>query len=178
MWQDLNLPLDTSSWSEEDLKNPAKLYEKTVLFSAQREMADKILDAQWEGDSKRNAFYTVWYYITFMIPNAYSFYPLLRFVGGNLSCKMANKCLVFWQDSQTCFRVVDVGRPVWFRTGIKRACLILLILQYGSGIHNQYLHFVSCQRQNSPNISTWPFIYLQAHTITSHDAWVLLKRFK
>ncbi|CAA7049080.1 unnamed protein product [Microthlaspi erraticum] len=47
-WGDLNLPLNTSSWSEEDLKNPAKLYEKTVLLNAQREIADKILDAQWE----------------------------------------------------------------------------------------------------------------------------------
>ncbi|KAH0906400.1 hypothetical protein HID58_038227 [Brassica napus] len=46
--QELNLPLNTSSWSEEDLKNPAKLYEKTVLLNAQREIADKILDAQWE----------------------------------------------------------------------------------------------------------------------------------
>lgn len=40
--------MNTSSWSEEDLKNPAKLYEKTVLLNAQREIADKILDAQWE----------------------------------------------------------------------------------------------------------------------------------
>ncbi|KAG2299272.1 hypothetical protein Bca4012_010843 [Brassica carinata] len=47
-WGELNLPLNTSSWSEEDLKNPAKLYEKTVLLNAQREIADKILDAQWE----------------------------------------------------------------------------------------------------------------------------------
>ncbi|ESQ43105.1 hypothetical protein EUTSA_v10013651mg [Eutrema salsugineum] len=47
-WGDLNLPLNTSSWSEDDLKNPAKLYEKTVLLNAQREIADKILDAQWE----------------------------------------------------------------------------------------------------------------------------------
>ncbi|KAG2304684.1 hypothetical protein Bca4012_063735 [Brassica carinata] len=47
-WAELNLPLNTSSWSEEDLKNPAELYEKTVLLNAQREIADKILDAQWE----------------------------------------------------------------------------------------------------------------------------------
>nr|BAD94366.1 hypothetical protein [Arabidopsis thaliana] len=47
-WGELNLPLNISSWSEEDLKNPAKLYEKTVLLNAQREIADKILDAQWE----------------------------------------------------------------------------------------------------------------------------------
>ncbi|XP_010482789.1 PREDICTED: uncharacterized protein LOC104761409 [Camelina sativa] len=47
-WGELNLPLNTSSWSEEDLKNPTKLYEKTVLLNAQREIADKILDAQWE----------------------------------------------------------------------------------------------------------------------------------
>ncbi|KAL5736357.1 hypothetical protein ACOSP7_030816 [Xanthoceras sorbifolium] len=47
-WGDLDLPLNASSWSEEDLRDPKKLYEKTVLLNAQREMADKILDAQWE----------------------------------------------------------------------------------------------------------------------------------
>ncbi|XP_044481989.1 uncharacterized protein LOC123208514 isoform X2 [Mangifera indica] len=47
-WGELDLPLNASSWSEEDLKDPKKLYEKTVLLNAQREMADKILDAQWE----------------------------------------------------------------------------------------------------------------------------------
>ncbi|KAH9621406.1 hypothetical protein KSS87_012540 [Heliosperma pusillum] len=47
-WGELNLPLDSSSWSKEDLKDPKKLYEMTVLLNAQREMADKILDAQWE----------------------------------------------------------------------------------------------------------------------------------
>ncbi|CAM8954588.1 unnamed protein product [Rhodiola kirilowii] len=47
-WGDLNLPLDSSSWSEEDLKDPKKLYEMTVLLNAQRELADQILDSQWE----------------------------------------------------------------------------------------------------------------------------------
>lgn len=47
-WGDLSLPLDSSSWSEEDLKDPKKLYEMTVLLNAQRELADKILDSQWE----------------------------------------------------------------------------------------------------------------------------------
>ncbi|KAK3028413.1 hypothetical protein RJ639_039623 [Escallonia herrerae] len=47
-WGELNLPLNASSWSEEDLKDPKKLYEMTVLLNAQREIADKILDAQWE----------------------------------------------------------------------------------------------------------------------------------
>ncbi|KAK9688890.1 hypothetical protein RND81_09G019000 [Saponaria officinalis] len=47
-WGELNLPLDASSWSQDDLKDPKKLYEMTVLLNAQREMADKILDAQWE----------------------------------------------------------------------------------------------------------------------------------
>ncbi|KAJ0103045.1 hypothetical protein Patl1_04691 [Pistacia atlantica] len=46
--QELDLPLNASSWSEEDLKDPKKLYEKTILLNAQREMADKILDTQWE----------------------------------------------------------------------------------------------------------------------------------
>ncbi|KAI3448649.1 hypothetical protein Pfo_005314, partial [Paulownia fortunei] len=32
----------------EDLKDPKKLYEMTILLNAQREIADKILDAQWE----------------------------------------------------------------------------------------------------------------------------------
>ncbi|WVY99334.1 hypothetical protein V8G54_025404 [Vigna mungo] len=47
-WQELDLPLNASSWSEEDLKNPEKFYEMTVLLNAQREISDKILDAQWE----------------------------------------------------------------------------------------------------------------------------------
>ena len=46
--QNLDLPLNASSWSEDDLKDPAKLYEMTVLLNAQREIADKLLDAQWE----------------------------------------------------------------------------------------------------------------------------------
>ncbi|KAK9152798.1 hypothetical protein Sjap_000278 [Stephania japonica] len=47
-WGDLDLPLNASSWSKEELKDPKKLLEMTVLLSAQREMADKILDSQWE----------------------------------------------------------------------------------------------------------------------------------
>ncbi|KAL6538329.1 hypothetical protein OROGR_012317 [Orobanche gracilis] len=47
-WGDLELPLDSSSWTKEDLKDPKKLYEMTVLLNAQTEIADKILDAQWE----------------------------------------------------------------------------------------------------------------------------------
>ncbi|XP_077252270.1 embryo defective 2737 isoform X2 [Tasmannia lanceolata] len=47
-WGDLNLPLNASSWTEEELKDPKKLSEMTILLNAQREMADKILDGQWE----------------------------------------------------------------------------------------------------------------------------------
>ncbi|CAA2954537.1 Embryo defective 2737 [Olea europaea subsp. europaea] len=47
-WGELNLPLNASSWTEEDLKDSKKLYEMTVLLNAQREIADKILDTQWE----------------------------------------------------------------------------------------------------------------------------------
>ncbi|CAI0440918.1 unnamed protein product [Linum tenue] len=47
-WGELDLPLNSSSWTEEDLKKPEKFYEMTVLLNAQREMADKMLDAQWE----------------------------------------------------------------------------------------------------------------------------------
>ncbi|KAM7251673.1 hypothetical protein ACFE04_023556 [Oxalis oulophora] len=47
-WGELDLPLNTSSWSEEDLKDSKKFYEMTVLLNAQREIADKILDSQWE----------------------------------------------------------------------------------------------------------------------------------
>lgn len=46
--QELDLPLTASSWSEEDRKDPKKLYEMTVLLNAQREIADQILDSQWE----------------------------------------------------------------------------------------------------------------------------------
>ncbi|GAB4849501.1 hypothetical protein Ancab_004295 [Ancistrocladus abbreviatus] len=47
-WGELKLPLDESSWTEVDLKDPRKLYEMTVLLNAQREIAEKILDTQWE----------------------------------------------------------------------------------------------------------------------------------
>ncbi|KAL3636884.1 hypothetical protein CASFOL_019183 [Castilleja foliolosa] len=47
-WGELDLPLNASSWTNEDLKDPKKLYEMTILLNAQREFADKILDAQWE----------------------------------------------------------------------------------------------------------------------------------
>ncbi|KAL0320660.1 UNVERIFIED_CONTAM: hypothetical protein Sradi_5327500 [Sesamum radiatum] len=47
-YEDLDLPLNASSWSEEDLKDPKKQYEMTILLNAQREIADKILDTQWE----------------------------------------------------------------------------------------------------------------------------------
>ncbi|KAI7732982.1 hypothetical protein M8C21_024973 [Ambrosia artemisiifolia] len=47
-WGELDVPLNASSWSEEDLKDPKKLYEMTVLLNAQREIAEKILDDQWE----------------------------------------------------------------------------------------------------------------------------------
>ncbi|KAM2961232.1 hypothetical protein FF1_030831 [Malus domestica] len=48
-WGELDLPLNASSWS----KNPEKFYEMTVLLNAQRELADKILDAQWETMASR-----------------------------------------------------------------------------------------------------------------------------
>ncbi|CAN1828667.1 hypothetical protein LINPERHAP1_LOCUS32303 [Linum perenne] len=47
-WGELDLPLNASSWSEDDLKSPEKIIEMTVLLNAQKEIADKILDAQWE----------------------------------------------------------------------------------------------------------------------------------
>nr|KYP58852.1 hypothetical protein KK1_014274 [Cajanus cajan] len=47
-WGELDLPLKASSWSDEDLKDPEKFYEMTILLNAQREISDKILDAQWE----------------------------------------------------------------------------------------------------------------------------------
>ncbi|GKA92260.1 hypothetical protein Tco_0814185 [Tanacetum coccineum] len=47
-FMELNVPLNESSWSEEDLKDPKKLYKMNVLLNAQREIAEKILDDQWE----------------------------------------------------------------------------------------------------------------------------------
>ncbi|XP_010520918.1 PREDICTED: uncharacterized protein LOC104799929 [Tarenaya hassleriana] len=45
----LDVPTRPQNWgTEEELKDPAKLYEKTVLLNAQREIADTILDAQWK----------------------------------------------------------------------------------------------------------------------------------
>ncbi|KAM7498688.1 hypothetical protein LguiA_023102 [Lonicera macranthoides] len=47
-WGDLDLPLSASSWSKDDLKDPKKLDEMRVLLSAQKEIADQILDTQWQ----------------------------------------------------------------------------------------------------------------------------------
>ncbi|WOL00748.1 hypothetical protein Cni_G09461 [Canna indica] len=47
-WGELDLPLNASSWTEKELKDPNKLLEMTSLLTAQREIADQILDAQWE----------------------------------------------------------------------------------------------------------------------------------
>ncbi|XP_027341065.1 uncharacterized protein LOC113854328 isoform X1 [Abrus precatorius] len=55
-WGELDLPLSASSWSEEDLKNPEKFYEMTVLLNAQREISDQILDAQWETKWRQDKF--------------------------------------------------------------------------------------------------------------------------
>ena len=52
--QGSNLPLDESFWSNDDLKDPKKLYEMTVLLNAQREIAEKILDDQWETRWRQN----------------------------------------------------------------------------------------------------------------------------
>lgn len=46
--EDLELPLNASSWSKDELKDPGKLHEMAILLNAQRELADKILDSQWE----------------------------------------------------------------------------------------------------------------------------------
>ncbi|KAL2944326.1 Inner membrane protein CreD [Bienertia sinuspersici] len=53
-WGELNLPLDASSWSKDDLKDPKKVNEMTVLLNAQREIAEKMLDAQWETKWRQN----------------------------------------------------------------------------------------------------------------------------
>ncbi|KAK8913790.1 hypothetical protein KSP39_PZI024438 [Platanthera zijinensis] len=55
-WGDLDLPLTASSWTTEDLKDPNKLLEMTSLLTAQRELADKILDVQWEAQWRQNKF--------------------------------------------------------------------------------------------------------------------------
>lgn len=44
----MELPLSKSSWTDEELKDPKKLLEMTTLLNAQREMANKLLDVQWE----------------------------------------------------------------------------------------------------------------------------------
>ncbi|PKU76870.1 uncharacterized protein LOC110105919 isoform X1 [Dendrobium catenatum] len=55
-WGDLDLPLTESSWTKEELKDPNKLLEMVSLLTAQRELADKILDAQWEAQWRQNKF--------------------------------------------------------------------------------------------------------------------------
>ncbi|KAK1325743.1 hypothetical protein QJS10_CPA01g02938 [Acorus calamus] len=47
-WGELNLPLDASSWTQEELKDPKKLHEMTTLLNAQKEIVDRILDSEWE----------------------------------------------------------------------------------------------------------------------------------
>ncbi|XP_010696048.3 uncharacterized protein LOC104908621 [Beta vulgaris subsp. vulgaris] len=53
-WGELNLPLNASSWSKDELKDPKKLQEMTLLLNAQREIAEKVLDAQWEAKWRQN----------------------------------------------------------------------------------------------------------------------------
>nr|GEW76700.1 retrotransposon protein, putative, Ty1-copia subclass [Tanacetum cinerariifolium] len=52
--------LNASSWSEEHLKDPKKLYEMNMLLNAQREIAEKILDdegeAKWRQESCTGVF--------------------------------------------------------------------------------------------------------------------------
>ncbi|PKA51678.1 hypothetical protein AXF42_Ash003045 [Apostasia shenzhenica] len=55
-WGDLDLPLTASSWTEEELKDPKKLLEMTSLLNAQRVMAEKILDEQWEAKWRQDKF--------------------------------------------------------------------------------------------------------------------------
>ena len=73
--QELDLPLNASSWAEEDLKDPKKLLEMTTLLNAQREIADKILDAQWEAKWRQDK---VWLYFR-LTPGLWScaFYCLI-----------------------------------------------------------------------------------------------------
>lgn len=52
--QGSNLPLDESFWSNEDLKDPKKLYEATVLLNARRETSEKILVEQLEAKLEQN----------------------------------------------------------------------------------------------------------------------------
>ncbi|KAG0498924.1 hypothetical protein HPP92_003279 [Vanilla planifolia] len=55
-WGDLDLPLSASSWTEEELRDPDKLLEAISLLTAQRKMADGILDAQWEAKWRQDKF--------------------------------------------------------------------------------------------------------------------------
>ena len=52
--QGSNLPLDESFWSNDDLKDPKKLYEATVLLNARRETSEKILVEQLEAKLEQN----------------------------------------------------------------------------------------------------------------------------
>lgn len=75
----MNLPLDASSWSEEDLKDPKKLYEMTVLLNAQREIAEKMLDAQWEAKWREEKVGHLRVLLNFMLEHGYCDIPIQQF---------------------------------------------------------------------------------------------------
>lgn len=58
-WGELDLPLSASSWTAEEMKDPKKLLEMTALLDAQRQWADKLLDAQWEAKWRENKLNTL-----------------------------------------------------------------------------------------------------------------------
>ncbi|KAJ4782095.1 Embryo defective 2737 [Rhynchospora pubera] len=54
-WGQLDMPFKELSWSDEELKDPNKSEEITaLLIKAQKEVADKILDTEWEAQWREN----------------------------------------------------------------------------------------------------------------------------
>ncbi|XP_071727173.1 uncharacterized protein [Rutidosis leptorrhynchoides] len=77
-WGELDVPLKASSWSEQDLKDPKKLCEMTVLLNAQREISEKILDDQWETKWRQEKDYASEYTLGKFHPDSTSLNKMLE----------------------------------------------------------------------------------------------------
>lgn len=47
-WGDLNLPLKDTDWSEDELKDPKKKFERNTLLVGQKQLVERFLDTAWQ----------------------------------------------------------------------------------------------------------------------------------
>jgi len=47
-WGDLNLPLKETDWSEDELKDPKRQFERNTLLLGQKQLVERFLDTAWQ----------------------------------------------------------------------------------------------------------------------------------